>query len=324
VNITTPYIVAEISCNHSGSLDKAFALIDEARFAGADAVKFQAFRPEDITIDSDNMEFICQTPPWQNMKLFDIYREAYTPREWFPDIFDYARNAGVEVFASVFSIENIEFLESLDCSMYKISAMEANWDELTEAAIATGKPVLISTNQKYPVDVSDKVRRNSNVKLLHCPAGYHLQDMDLTRFDEADGFSDHTGRAVSAACVQAYMACMWNRPMIVESHLTLYKDEGLDADFSLDPEEFRLMAHLVDEAWECFRSKEIQEYDQRLLHRSIFVVEDVKAGEVFTEANIRVIRPSDGLEPKLYQGLLGKTATMDIPRGTPLKPEHLF
>lgn len=323
MNITNPYIIAEISCNHNGNLDDAIDLIDDAHWAGADAVKFQAFRPEDITIDCDNMEFVCQTPPWQNMKLIDIYREAYTPREWFPVLFEHARKKGIVPFASVFALENIRFLESLDCQMYKISAMEANWDKLIDAAVATGKPVLISSNSKYPSEVSDRALRSQAVNILYCPAGYHLQEMDLTRFDEADGFSDHTGHPVSAACVQAYMACMWNRPMIIESHLTLDKEEGLDANFSLSSHEFKQMVNLVNEAWLRFRSQEVPDYDQRLLHRSIFVVEDMKAGDAFTEENIRVIRPSDGLDPGDFDSVLGLHASMDIPRGTPLKEEHL-
>ncbi len=328
-----PFVIAEMSGNHSHSLDRALALVDAAAGAGAHALKIQTYTPDTMTLDLDEREFHIADPasPWTGRSLYSLYAEAATPWEWHRPIFERARARGLVGFSTPFDASAVDFLESLDVPCYKIASFENTDLPLIRRVAATGKPVLISSGMATAAELDDAVRAARDagardVVLLKCTSTYpaspeqtNLRTLpDLrARFDCEVGLSDHTlgtGVAVAAVALGA---------TVIEKHLTLRRaDGGVDGAFSMEPEE---MARLVDETARAWRALGTVHYGPTdaerpslQFRRSLYVVEDLRAGERLTERNVRAIRPGLGLSPKHLPEVLGRAVTVAVRRGTPL------
>jgi N-acetylneuraminate synthase len=328
-----PYVVAELSANHRGELARALRIIDAAADCGADAVKFQAYTPDTLTIDCQSPAFRLMGTIWEGRTLYDLYREAHTPWEWMGELKRAAESRGLAWFASAFDPTSVELLEALAAPAYKIASFELVDIPLLERVAATGKPVIVSTGMATLEEIDEAVRAIGprRLSLLHCVSSYparpedmHLRAIPLLaeRFGVPVGLSDHTLGPATAVAAVALGAC------IVEKHLTLGRQEGgPDAAFSLEPDEFRHMTRCVRSAWHALGDARIapapSESAGRRLRRSLFVVADIRAGEPFTPQNVRSIRPGDGLHPRYYAYVLGRPARDDIARGTPLSWQHV-
>jgi len=328
------FIIAEISCNHLQKKEYALKLIEEAKAAGADAVKFQTFTPDTITIDADNEHFRIKGTLWKGRTLYDLYKEAYTPWEWFPEIRDRAAQEGVFFFSTPFDETAVDFLEKLGVQAYKIASFEINHVPLLKYVAAKKKPVIFSTGVAAPEDIelalqTIRSQGNEQTVMLKCTSAYPapLDEVNLRtmadmrqRFGTLVGFSDHTMSTAVPAAAVALGACA------VEKHFILRRsDGGPDAEFSLEPKEFREMVNAIRDTEQALGAVR---YDStagaerhKLFMRSIFVVRDMRKGERFGPDNIRVIRPGSGLHPKYYETVIGKAAKKDIKRGTPLAKE---
>ena len=324
-----PYVIAEMSGNHNGDIDRALALIDAAKAAGADAVKLQTYTADTITIDHDGPGFLIEGGLWHGRRLHELYQEAHTPWDWHPRLFDHSRDVGITVFSSPFDPTAVDFLEALGAPAYKVASFEIVDTPLIAAMARTGKPLIISTGLASPEDIADAVaaaQGAGGLVLLHCTSGYptpaaqmHLRTMaDLaTHHGALVGLSDHSmGTAVSVAAV-ALGAC------VIEKHFTLARaDGGPDAAFSLEPDELAQLARDCRQAWEALGSVHYEEVEaeaaSRDHRRSLYVVADIKRGEPLTTRNIRSIRPGHGLAPKHLDNVLGRCAKRDLKRGEPL------
>jgi N-acetylneuraminate synthase len=327
-----PYVVAEISASHRGKLENALKLVQAAKEAGASAVKFQCFLPETITVDSDLPQFTIQEGPWRGRRLFELYTEAHTPREWFPRLFGYAKEIGIAAFSTACSIEDVEFLEQFDPPAYKVASFDIQNHDLIKRMARTGKPVIISAGMASDPDIWESALTaregglpGSQIAMLHCVSAYphSLQQASLRSLRRLDngltgnsGYSDHTRSHESAVMAVALGA------VILEKHITL--DEaggGLDDGFAIDPIQFRRYVHFVKRAWQAMQppSDTSGEDAHRKLRPSIHAIKDIAAGEAFTRENIRAVRPSGGLEPFHMQHLVGgKKAAHPVSRGTPI------
>lgn len=325
------YIIAEISANHNQSFEAAKELIHAAHKAGADAVKLQTYRPDTITIDCDNQYFRIKGTIWNGKNLYDLYAEAYTPWEWHPELKRLAETLGMQCFSSPFDSTAVDFLEELDVPAYKIASFENVDIPLLQRVSATGKPIIMSTGMASFEEIEEAVSTlrasgTSEVALLKCTSGYpaELSDMNLQTiaalveaFNVPVGLSDHTlGEVVPVAAIAVGAS-------IIEKHITLSRAEaGPDSAFSLEPQEFASMVTAVRAAQTAigtvFYGITPGEEKSRALRRSLFVVENVKAGETLSLENVRSIRPADGLHTRYLNSILGKKAVRDIPRGTPL------
>lgn len=326
-----PLIIAEMSCNHMGSFDRAMAILESAAAAGAGAVKLQTLRPEGITLDSDDAPFRISGGLWDGRRLFELYREAQTPWEWHEALFRRGRELGVIVFSSPFDLDAVDFLEHLGAPAYKIASFEAVDIPLIEKVSKTGKPVIISTGMADLPEIGDAVtaaRRAGcrDLALLHCVSGYPAPPEDANlitlrdlaeRFDVVVGLSDHTqGTSVALAAVSL-------GAKLIEKHVTLSrKDPSLDAEFSLEPAE---LMHLCSEVGTVAKAIGHIEYalepsEQASLkwRRSLYVVADMAAGDMFDQNNVRSLRPALGLPPKHFEEICGRRARGPIKRGTPL------
>jgi len=329
------FIIAELSANHLQKFDNAVKLIKAAKEAGVDAVKLQTYTPDTVTIDCDDEYFqIKQGTLWDGKTLYQLYKEAYTPWEWQPKLKEIAENEGLICFSTPSDKSSVDFLEKINVPAYKIASFEITDIPLIEYVASKGKPVIISTGIATLSDIEEAVNAckrmgNNQIALLKCTSAYPapLEDVNLRTipnladtFKTIVGLSDHTlGISVPIASVAlgAY---------IIEKHLTLdRKLGGPDAAFSLEPAEFKTMVKSVREVEKALGkvSYDLTEKmkKSRELSRSLFVVKNIKAGEVFTAENIRSIRPSYGLYPKYLKEILGKQAACDIKKGTPLKWE---
>ena len=331
------YIVAELSANHRHDINIAKATIKMAQEAGADAVKMQTYTPDTITIDCDNEYFqITQGTIWDGMTLYELYKQAYTPYEWHGELFKYARGLGITLFSTPFDNTAVDLLEENDTPAYKIASFEINDIPLIEYVASKKKPMIISTGIATKDEIEEALsacRRvgNNDIVLLKCTSAYptplthvNLRTMlDLRdRFGVEAGLSDHSlGNEVSVAAA-ALGAVM------IERHVTLDQDSGgPDAAFSLDARQFErlvseirnvqvAMGHTTYELSEC--QKKSKEHS-----RSLFIVEDIKAGEVITATNVRSIRPWFGLHTRHYMDILGKKVNVDLKRGTPMRLEFI-
>ncbi len=331
------FIIAEISANHLQKFDSAVKLVKVVKEAGADAIKLQTYTPDTISIDCDKDYFqIKQGTLWDGQSLYELYKKTYTPWEWQPRLKKIAESEGLICFSSVFDKTAVDFLEGISVTAYKIASLEITDIPLIEYVVSKGKPVIISTGIATLSDIEEAVNAckrmgNEQIALLKCVSTYPtpLEDVNLRTipnladtFKTVVGLSDHTlGISVPIASV-ALGAC------IIEKHLTLDKKlGGPDAAFSLEPDEFKAMVKSVREVEEALGevSYDLTEKmkKSREFSRSLFVVKDIKAGEVFTEENIRSIRPGYGLPPKYLKEILGKCAPQDIKRGVALSWELL-
>jgi pseudaminic acid synthase len=327
------FIVAELSCNHLQDFDLAVRTIKAMKEAGADAVKVQTYTPDTMTINCDNEYFqIKHRTIWDGKTLYKLYEKAYTPWEWQPRLKEIAEDIGLVFFSTPFDRTAVDFLEDMDVPAYKIASFEITDIPLIEYIASKGKPVIISTGIATLNDIEEAVntcRRAGNDKiiLLKCTSEYPapFEDVNLRtipdmieRFGTIVGLSDHTlGISVPVGAVVL-------GAKVIEKHFILDRNlGGPDAMFSLEPDEFREMVKSVREV-EMALGKVNYELNERLKNsrlfaRSLFVVKDVKAGDVFTEENVRSIRPGYGLHPRYLKKILGKRARCDIKKGTPLK-----
>lgn len=332
-NSDHPFIIAEMSGNHNQSLERALAIVDAAADAGVDAVKIQTYTADTMTIDIDTGEFFISDKDslWKGETLYHLYEKAHTPWEWHKAIFERCKERGIMGFSTPFDDTSVDFLEDLGVPCYKIASFENVDLPLIRKVARTGKPIIASTGMTTVAELSDlvqTVRENgcTALTLLKCtssypasPEGTNLRTIPHMRelFGCAVGLSDHTlgiGAAVASVALGA---------AVIEKHFTLSRAEGgVDAAFSLEPAE---MAQLVRECRTAALalgavSYERAEQEQKSLQfrRSLYVVEDMKAGDVFTEKNLRRIRPGMGISPKYYDALLGRCVKCDVKRGTPV------
>lgn len=332
------FLVAEVSANHLQDYGRAEAIIRAAKEAGADAVKLQTYTPDTITLDCDNDYFqITQGTIWDGTTLHKLYEEAYTPWEWQPKLMELANGLGMECFSSPFDATAVDFMREMDMPAYKVASFEINDIPLIRRIARIGKPIIFATGIAYLEDIERalavcKEEGNEQVILLKCTSTYPspYEDMNLKviphmaeTFDCLAGLSDHSmGTAVAVASV-ALGAKM------VEKHLTLSRsDGGPDAAFSMEPEEFRKMAEeirIVEKAlgrvtYELTEKQKKSREDGR----SLFVVKDIGKGEIFTEENVRSIRPAFGMHTMYYDEVIGKKARVDIAKGTPLDWKYIL
>lgn len=326
------YVVAEVSANHNQSFDRAVEIIYAAKQAGADAIKLQTYTPDTLTIDSDREWFqIPGNSLWAGKTLYRLYGEAYTPWDWHPKLQEAAHELGLECFSTPFDDTAVDFLESLGVPAYKIASFELVDIPLLKKVASKGKPVIASTGMASLAEIEEAVNTlrshgADQIVLLKCTSAYPASpdEMNLRTiphlaetFNVAAGLSDHT---LSSSVPVAAVAL---GAKVIEKHLTLHRTHGgPDSAFSLEPDEF---ARMVDDIRQAERALGTVSYERTpdeaknlVFRRSLFVVEDVKCGELFTKRNVRCIRPGSGLHTRHLLDVLGRTAARDTPRGTPL------
>lgn len=326
------FIIAELSANHNGDLNIAIETIRAARRAGANAIKLQTYTPDTLTINCKNDYFkIEEGTLWDGKTLYELYKEAYTPWDWHPKLFEVAVEEGLICFSSPFDKTAVDFLEKLNVPAYKIASFEIQDIPLIEYTASKGKPIIISTGIAEEKDIELAVDTcikagNRNIILLKCtssyPAPLELANLNTIpdlkkRFNVEVGFSDHTHGIIAPVVARTLGA------NVIEKHFILNKKiGGPDADFSLDEKEFTEMVKAVRDTEKLLGeiSYEISEKvkKNRKFARSIFIIQDIKKGEVLTEENVRSIRPGYGLHPKHLIEVLGKTISQDVEKGTPL------
>lgn len=325
------YLVAELSANHNGSLERAEALVRAAAEAGADAVKLQTYTADTMTVDSDARPFRIEGTQWAGRTLYDLYREAAMPWEWQPRLMALAKGLGLECFSTPFDDTAVDFLETLDPPCHKIASFEIVDIPLLKKIAGTGRPVLLSTGMATLAEIDEAVRTlrqngSGDLCLLKCTSAYPASPAEanlltiphLARtFHCPAGLSDHTtGGAVAVAAVAL-------GARVVEKHFTLSRaDGGPDASFSMEPDEFASMARdlrMVEQALGAVSYERTpKEWESLVFRRSLFVVRPMRAGERFRPDNVRSIRPSGGLPPRCLEDILGRRAGRPIAAGTPL------
>lgn len=332
MNIARPQFIAEISANHLGSLMRAKELVKAAAEAGATAVKFQTYTADTMTLDLDSLRISSDHELWGNRKLYDLYNEAHTPWEWHEELFGLCRKMDVIPFSSPFDISAVNFLESLNVEMYKIASLETSDHALIKKVAETGKPIIISTGATEWQEIEEfveiiKKTGNRNLTLLLCTSSYpadpvdaHINRLKLLKkhFAVSVGLSDHTlGIGVSIAAISLGAT-------VIEKHLTLNRsDGGPDSAFSLEPNEFKALVEEGNKAFESIGNSEWQitesEKESRRLRRSLYIVKNVKKGDLISSDNLRAIRPGAGCSPKHLLNLLGKYFAEDYILGTPME-----
>lgn len=331
-----PFIVAEMSANHGGDYQQAVKIVEAAAQAGADAVKLQMYRPESLTIDCDARAFTIQGTIWAGRTLFDLYSEAATPWQWYPKLQEVAAENGILLFATPYDCEAVEYLAQFDNPACKIASFELVDIPLLRCAGQTGKPVILSTGMATLAEIDEAMTclrdaEAEQIALLKCTSAYpaHADGMNLQTlthladaFEVPVGLSDHTLELAVPVAALGLGAC------IIEKHLTMSRRAPWpDGPFSLEPEEFKQMVAAIRTGYAALGTVRYggvaEEASGRRFRRSLFVVEDMAAGEQFTEQNVRSIRPSDGLHPRYLDQVLGGTASCDIARGTPLQWSHV-
>jgi N-acetylneuraminate synthase len=328
--------IAEVSANHLGSFDRALQIVRAAADSGATAVKFQTYTADTMTLDLDKFGVSEDHSLWGGRRLYDLYVEASTPWSWHEELFEYARGLGLIPFSSPFDLSAVEFLESINCPMYKIASLETGDHRLIKAVASTGKPLIISTGATLIEEISELVEvvndsGNSNLTLLVCTSSYpaeprnsHIKRIQMLRdkFGCKVGLSDHTlGIGVSLGAVALGATA-------IEKHLTLRRsDGGADAAFSMEPDEFLSLVMEGKSIEQALGNSEWRmqpsEAESRRLRRSLYVVQDVSAGDLINLENVRAIRPGGGAPPKLLDQILGKTFLANYSAGTPVSLEMI-
>lgn len=336
---TKPFIIAEMSGNHNQSLERALHLVELAAEAGVDALKLQTYTPDTITLDVHTGEFFIQEEGnlWKGNSLYNLYKEAYTPWEWHKEIFAKAQELGLLAFSSPFDETAVDFLETLNVPAYKIASFENVDIPLIRKVARTGKPMIISTGMATAAELDEAVRAareegNDQIILLKCTSTYpatpvnsnlvtipHLREMFSTEI----GLSDHTmgvGVSVTAVALGA---------TVIEKHFTTSRAEGgVDSAFSMEPHELKMLVEETERAWQSLGNVSYgptnAEKESAKFRRSLYIGEDLKAGDILTEQNVRNVRPGLGLPTKYYDLVIGKAIKQDVKKGTPLSWELLL
>ncbi len=325
-----PYIVAELSANHNGSLERALATIDEAKRRGAHAIKLQTYTADTMTIDSDRPEFRINGGLWDGFKLYDLYQWAQTPFEWHQAMFEHARRLGLTVFSTPFDESAVDLLEELETPAYKIASFELTDLPLVAYVARTGKPMIMSTGMASEQEIEDAVAtaRQAGCRelvLLHCVSSYPapMEQANLAqvaelgkRFDAVPGLSDHTLGTTASVAAVALGACL------IEKHFMLSReDQSPDSGFSIEPEDLGRLCTEARDAWAAVGQpgfERVSAEDSNLrFRRSIYFMRDLKAGHKVEPGDIRRIRPAAGLPPRCYEDLMGKRLSRNVARGTP-------
>jgi len=326
-----PYIIAELSANHNGDINRAFKILEMAKECGADAIKIQTYTQDTLTIDCDKADFKIKGGLWDSRTLYDLYTEAHMPWEWHKPLFDKAASLGITIFSTPFDKTAVDLLEELGAPAYKIASFEAIDIPLIEYVAKTGKPMIISTGMADEEEIKEAVDAAQNAGcnqliILHCVSGYPAPSYDYNlatirdmrkRFDVLTGLSDHTIDNTTAIASVALGACL------IEKHITLdRKGGGPDDSFSLEKMELFQLCRDSEIAWQAlgkinYERKE-SEKGNMVFRRSLYAVKNIAAGEILTRENIRSIRPGYGLKPKHLKDVIGLVATADIDYGTAL------
>lgn len=332
INESSPiFIIAELSANHNGSLTTAIETVKAAKRAGADCIKLQTYTADTMTIDSNNDDFIIKGTIWENQNLHQLYQNAYTPWEWQEELMQVAKNEGLICFSSPFDATSVEFLEKLNVPAYKIASFEITDIPLIELVASKGKPIIISTGIAEQADIElalDACKRmgNSNIALLKCTSSYPapIEEANMCmvkdlaeRYKVISGLSDHTLGSTVPIVATAFGA------KIIEKHFILDRSiGGPDASFSMNEMEFTEMVKAVREAERAIGKVDYELTEKqrkgRDFCRSLYVVKDVKEGDLITKTNVRSIRPGFGMHPKFYNEVLGQKALTNLEKGMPL------
>ncbi|WP_339868273.1 pseudaminic acid synthase [Pseudohongiella nitratireducens] len=329
-----PYIIAELSANHNGKLETAMHIVEEAKKAGADAVKLQTYTADTITLDCDSEEFQINGGLWDGKTLYQLYQEAHMPWDWHKPLFEHARKQCITIFSSPFDNTAVDLLEDLNAPAYKIASFEAVDLPLIKYIASTGKPMIISTGMADADEIQEAIdaAREGGCKelaILHCVSGYPAPAEDynlrtipdmIRRFGLVTGLSDHTLDNTTAITSVALGAS------IIEKHFTLDRSGGgPDDSFSLEPAEMTALCRDSKTAWAALGQvdygRKSSEQGNAQFRRSLYFVKDMKAGDVITENCIRSVRPGFGLAPKMMDGLIGKVVTADVAKNTPVRRE---
>jgi N-acetylneuraminate synthase len=331
-----PYVIAEMSANHNGDIDRAYKIIDMAKESGADAVKLQTYTPDTITMDINTPEFMIKSGLWKGQSLYELYKGAFMPWEWHEPLFNHAKKIGITIFSSPFDSAAVDLLEDLNTPAYKIASFEAVDIPLIKYVAQTGKPMIISTGMASFEEIQEatEVAREGGCKelaILHCVSGYPAPAGDYNlrtlvdmqeKFGLVVGLSDHTVDNTTAITSVALGAS------IIEKHVTLDRNGGgPDDSFSLELKELRQLCTGAKIAWESLGKIDYglqsSEQDNIKFRRSLYFSKDIKKGEVITKDHIRSIRPGYGLPPKYLNKIVGKIAPLDIVRGTAVEERHV-
>lgn len=332
----SPYIVAELSANHNGSLETAIRIVEEAKKAGADAVKLQTYTPDTITLKCDNEEFLIHGGLWDGRTLYDLYQEAHTPWIWHKPLFEHARKLGITIFSSPFDNTAVDLLEDLNAPAYKIASFEAVDLPLIRYVASTGKPMIISTGMADAEEIQEAIdaARAGGCKelaILHCVSGYPAPAEDynlrtipdmIERFGLVTGLSDHTLDNTTA------IASVVMGASIIEKHFTLDRSGGgPDDSFSLEPAELAALCRDSKTAWAALGAvdygRKSSEQGNVKFRRSLYFVKDLKAGEVITADAVRSVRPGFGLAPKHIDAILGRRLNIDVTANTPVSSKFI-
>ncbi len=331
-----PYVIAELSANHNGKLETALRIVEEAKKAGADAVKLQTYKPDTITLNCDSEEFKIRGGLWDGRTLYELYEEAHMPWDWHKPLFEHARQLGITIFSSPFDNTAIDLLEDLNAPAYKIASFEAVDLPLIQYAASTGKPMIISTGMADAEEIQEAIdaAREGGCKqlaILHCVSGYPAPAEDynlrtipdmIERFGLVTGLSDHTLDNTTA------IASVVLGASIIEKHFTLDRDGGgPDDSFSLNPSEMAALCRGAKTAWSALGKidygRKSSELGNLKFRRSLYFVKDMKNGEIVTENCVRSVRPGFGLAPKNLMTILGKTLRRDVAMNTAVTSDLL-
>jgi N-acetylneuraminate synthase len=332
----SPYVIAELSANHNGSLDAALRLIEEAKAAGADAVKIQTYRPDTITLASDRPEFRIEHGLWAGRTLYELYDWAHTPWEWHGALFAHAREVGITLFSSPFDPTAVDLLEELGAPAYKVASFEAVDLPLIRRIAATGKPMIVSTGMADAEEIAEAVDAARaggcrELALLHCVSGYPAPAADYNlrtlpdmaeRFASVVGLSDHTLDDTTAIAAVALGAA------IVEKHVTLDRaGGGPDDSFSLEPQDLTALCRSVRTAWNALGrvdyGRKSSEQGNAIFRRSLYFVKPLAAGDTVTADAVRSVRPGHGAPPKLLDQVVGRRVRTAVDANTPVSVENL-
>lgn len=326
-----PYVIAELSGNHNGSIKRAIESIKAAKLSGASAVKLQTYTANTMTIDCDKSDFIIKNGLWKNYKLWDLYKEAHTPYEWHEELFTYAKELGITLFSTPFDESAVDLLEKLNSPAYKIASFELTDINLIKLVATTKKPLLMSTGMASKEEISGaveaaKLAGADDILLFHCISSYpapieeaNLKKIKVLRdtYQVEVGLSDHTSGNIAAIVATSMGASA------IEKHFTIDKLEpSPDSTFSIDPEEMKLLITDVNLAWESLGSGNFErsksEMHNKIFRRSLYFTQNISSGEVITSDHIKRIRPGYGLSPEFYNAVIGKKVIKSITKGTPV------